>query len=694
MHKLPQLLRQCRLDNRGAGFVSVLVAMMVVSLLGTTLLYTSYTAVQIKMTERIGKQTFYHAASAMSELQAGLQEVVSDAIDRSYREVMVHYSKAFSENENYDMTTAFQKVFRKHFFAWQYETPDKEKKALFHDFSGKYVYQLETLQSFLSKTQGVVLETIADANNNAIYQEDKQQIVLKGIRLSYTNPKGDTDMVSTDFVIQIPAFSYLFSEYNSAGLPEFAVVARGTFQQTGTQAELDIEGSAYAGKVDLSSQGQTLSLKNGTLICKGDFTVTGVEHSRMPRFSLSAGAGLWADGLVLKQAAKVELAGACYVADDLSLDGIGAEAVISGQYYGFGDSTTDANKSSAILVNAKDTKLNLAKAKQLMLAGHSFISEGTSSMMGESISVRSNQQLYLIPAEELRQVNPQIHSNPLLLPNGEDIPTASLALGTGRTIQTIVKPIPGTGQKVCYYFMGFQDSTQANAYFKEKFAQNPAKISDYLRLYTELSIAEGSLRTAGYTLIPDPNKPKEYILANVSEPNALGNTTAMQGMFQNMCKTLLPIAVNTSAQNPYDYFVNVNQINTAFGKVEKKQYGFQNDTGDTVAMLYTGDYTVNEDTPDTVCLILATGNITVKRDRFQGLMMAGGDVTIEGSVKALSAQDDQVMRALSAKQQGTDRMFYDFLNVDISSEQSSQRMGAENSWNPDTLVSVAQWREY
>ena len=45
-------------NNRGSGVVLVLVCMLFVSILGTTLLYMSYTGFRMKVAERQGKQTF------------------------------------------------------------------------------------------------------------------------------------------------------------------------------------------------------------------------------------------------------------------------------------------------------------------------------------------------------------------------------------------------------------------------------------------------------------------------------------------------------------------------------------------------------------------------------------------------------------------------------------------------------------
>ena len=114
------------------------------------------------------------------------------------------------------------------------------------------------------------------------------------------------------------------------------------------------------------------------------------------------------------------------MANDLNIKGKNSNISLSGLYNGYGNSSTDANESSAILVNGVDSTLDLSKLKRITLAGHAYIgtapdtttpgtggegSGGSGSgtvnpsdttkdiYTGESISVKSNQLMYLVPPE-------------------------------------------------------------------------------------------------------------------------------------------------------------------------------------------------------------------------------------------------------------------------------------------------------
>ena len=105
------------------------------------------------------------------------------------------------------------------------------------------------------------------------------------------------------------------------------------------------------------------------------------------------------------------------VADDLELRGVGSKVTLKGNYYGYnfqknyGTSDTvssDADFSSAMMVNGRTCNLNLKDLNYLMLAGRTFISRKTDAaknqdvLMGESISARTNQLAYYVPAEYVK----------------------------------------------------------------------------------------------------------------------------------------------------------------------------------------------------------------------------------------------------------------------------------------------------
>ncbi len=135
------------------------------------------------------------------------------------------------------------------------------------------------------------------------------------------------------------------------------------------------------------------------------------------------------EGRETNSSEQVNLLGTTYLSDDLTIEsGNSSKVTVPGEYYGYGSPTSarrslnqylynDANDrwsdtalSSAIVINGKNTTLDLSGVRKMMLAGRSYI--GTSNvnsiggknndndiMMGESITVKGTQLAYLLPPE-------------------------------------------------------------------------------------------------------------------------------------------------------------------------------------------------------------------------------------------------------------------------------------------------------
>lgn len=135
---------------------------------------------------------------------------------------------------------------------------------------------------------------------------------------------------------------------------------------------------------------------------------------------------LWAKGLNADSVKNVSLLGTTYFADDLTISGKNNDVKIAGTYYGYGSVDSALNEScrmqeqyknaqmngadlsSAIVINGKNTTLDLSEAQKVMLAGRNYIASSKVSgnrsnkndiITGESITVKGTQLAYLVPSE-------------------------------------------------------------------------------------------------------------------------------------------------------------------------------------------------------------------------------------------------------------------------------------------------------
>lgn len=127
---------------------------------------------------------------------------------------------------------------------------------------------------------------------------------------------------------------------------------------------------------------------------------------------------------------------------------------------------------------------------------------------------------------------------------------------------------------------------------------------------------------------------------NVYEQDASGNYTK-KGIFDNL--------VNKTV---FDKIVN-NQDTTATHKAE-----FANDSEGVKAIVIDGDYTIDNETPNTTSLLIASGNVSVER-AFKGTIISGGTITInfdskgDGSAVDINHDRDMVRHVLDIEKEFT-----------------------------------------
>ena len=160
------------------------------------------------------------------------------------------------------------------------------------------------------------------------------------------------------------------------------------------------------------------------VVCKGEISV-GLNST----FTSAESVNLWARGLQADSVRNVTLSGSTYFADDLTVTGKNNNVKISGNYYGYGSyesatsddcvskdqyvqsGLTGAALSSAIVINGKNTTLDLSDTQKLMIAGRNYIASSkvkanrqtntNDVVTGESLTVKGTQLAYLAPAEIL-----------------------------------------------------------------------------------------------------------------------------------------------------------------------------------------------------------------------------------------------------------------------------------------------------
>lgn len=419
--------------------LTVIVAVSFIGILGLLVLYMALSNFQMKITDLKGKDSFYTAERAIEEIRVGLQEDVGNSMSEAYIKVLETYNKDGS-SKDVVLDKQRQSEFVNEFI--------KKLAARLQNGTDQSEYSLEYLTAYLDlnnsdkfdDTKETLLVTTPSDKTPVMTKDKNSGILLKNLKVIYVDPKGYASVIETDIRLGIPKVQFPTPSTLPDLMNMIVVADQGIVCEAGGTDATTISGSIYSGILkDISDNtilennprtsiwvkpGANLDIQNGEKIVSAGEIYTGQNAT----FISETGVTLWAEGVKLSSA-QVNLLGTTYLSDDLTIEsGNSSKVTVQGEYYGYGSPTSarrslnqylynDANDrwsdtalSSAIVINGKNTTLDLSGVRKMMLAGRSYI--GTSNvnsisgknndndiMMGESITVKGTQLAYLLPPE-------------------------------------------------------------------------------------------------------------------------------------------------------------------------------------------------------------------------------------------------------------------------------------------------------
>lgn len=459
-----------RRDDRGSAIVIVIIAMAMIGILATTMLWMAYMNYMIKVADVRNKNGFYTAEEVVEQIMSGLRRESAAAVGVAYRDVLANWDNLDSEaaRSNLFMTTYMDTLIEK----------------FKHPTQGPSFYNREMLKSYVdadafpssrapgSTNPGASVDETAWDNGGPAGETgeavmevvNNNSIILKNIYVSCTDAEDRVSIVKTDICLDVPK---LIFENNGSidSLYQYSLIG-GEGIEMQTKGIINAQGSMYAGTDKDGKGGLTLGLKteaDGTkkkvggtslvledalrLISRGDIAVQGPSSALTVRDMPGEDNRIYAKNISLNSAA-ASLGSKVYVSNDLTLDGVGSRVALTKEYYGYGNSmlnglpgeaAIDTAKSSAIIINGKDSTVDMSSVTRLLIAGRSYIGPRIGNnlneeagytnplaapgpvttrnpvMMGESIAVKGGQVAYLVPAECIGTVQGEsvIGQNPL-----------------------------------------------------------------------------------------------------------------------------------------------------------------------------------------------------------------------------------------------------------------------------------------
>ena len=437
-------------DDRGSAIVIVIIAMALIGILATTILWASYLNYRIKVNDLKVKNSFYSAETVIEQILAGVKKnVVSASVNEAYQEVVSNWD-ALGTDDN-----------RESYFITAYISAVEDKLGV-GTSGAKYVYDKDVIKKYVDDdlwddTSTSEIEGIdrgpwdnADPEFRLGDATNSYSMSIKNICVEFYDSDGLLSIINTDIAIDVPKLRFTQAGTIDRLYPYVLVGDDGIVAEGNT---IGIKGSIYGGVDDHNKGGIQIAPDSHVtvedaayIISAGDIVVGNASNfvslikqdaELIVRNVSSGGVGyrtnVYAQGLALN-GSHMDISGRVFVANDLILSGRGSNVSLSGQYFGYGkengktrlaDEPDDegntpyvnpAALSSAIVINGKDSTVDLTGLNTLQLAGRAYVSlsetdsvgdqEGLPHvLMGESISVKSNQIAYLVPAECVGTLN-------------------------------------------------------------------------------------------------------------------------------------------------------------------------------------------------------------------------------------------------------------------------------------------------
>ena len=678
-------------DDRGASLLAVLILMVVVSAIAVVITKITIVNIQMKEVERGTKKNFYSADAIMDDLRTGAREQAETALENAYADVLQHYVDYTSGGKN------AQDVFKQNYmnglekyFADPMKTPVDTTNE-----QGNVVYRVAGYDA--DKVKGCILDGtqqgcfVAPADPKYEIDYGTGTFTLKDVRVVYKDAQDYETTITTDLVFSTPDMNFS----GQSQVKEFMKYALIADDQINVNASnVTVDGSVYAGVGGIVASG------NGTGELKGRMILTRGDIVADMGSALKVGDGnssIWAENLMTtgKSAATLDVNGNIYVADDLALNAKESKVTLQGNYYGYnfqknygaGDTVaTDADFSSAIMINGKSSSLNIQNLKYLLLAGRTFIARGNNSsntdiQMGESIAARTNQLAYYVPE---RYVKVESGESTLLkwndaqkvrigekeYPIGESDYAASIHVDPVKLDGWLnhANPIvPYYYINGVNYYLNFKSQQDANEFYAAYYAGNTSKagglagtyldkdaliIDEHNKMIMTLSgdimyrtKPEEMFQEKEVTIEPDNWKDSAGLLWDYCSKLAVSYKSLELGL-KDFGQSVTPDQVRFSVTDENGHEKIDKSIDPLFDKLidrsalqeEIAKHKNPGDAGFTVYHpaddVYLIDNTGVYDLPTSITkgIVVATGSVKVSGN-FEGLIISGGKVTFDANVQ-------------------------------------------------------------
>lgn len=656
-------------SDQSSVVVAVALAVMVALIFGLLIFSTFCRSTQVKGIEKNASDNFYGAEKVMEELCVELQADVSEFYNAAYTEVMAAY-------DTYDSAEEMQKAYEDKFLAMM-----EEKLCSVSGY-----YEVSAIQNYLEDRYDEEVVTIGAAcveeGGNVVYQNILEEVdgalYIRNIYVKYAED-GYSDAITTDIRIDVPSVTFAKISTMPA-ITDYAVIADSGIEMTGTKVYYTIEGKLFAGLLDPMIEGEeatgsidisggaNVTLTSEEMVAEGD-----VEVRNGATFTADENTTIWANGVSTMKgtsdANSVSLLGKTYIKDDTTINGKNNTVTLGGAYYGYGGSATSTSDSSAIIINGTGTTLKMDSLDTMVLAGTSFVgTKGEAAdklglngdevntsdiLMGDSVAVKTNQLIYMLPIECCVTDSGSSLGNPMTYSDYKKIEKtwdswkkkalATTIRGLGRSISSYgnvdITPVFSNKQNgTVYLYLEFESAEAASEYFMDCYGSTTAgkKAKEYFENYLKAFSIKSSaqIQSAGNYLVQGSAGSAVYkeATAGIADVNleSIYDELIMQSSFQNVIneddlKDYADSTVTDYKGKEFAGYEETTKVPSTVAGIEPRTVKVVLVDNEEEAYTIDGDFTG---------VLIATGDVKVTNsgaNEINGLIICKGTLSMEGA---------------------------------------------------------------
>ncbi len=266
-------LKKLKRNNKGASFFIVIVAMLFLTVLSTAIVYSSFTAYNVKITSKRANTAFYTVDNAMEEIKTGFQNVVSKCAKDGYEKALLVYNDPSS-----DVSTVFADTYKNSFYNYKYDT---DKNLFIPEGGGSWnvsgtlrgAVKKDGILSFVDEglRDKVTIMNGSDPRFELVKDENGLvNVTIKGLKVEFTD-QGYTSHITTDIKLMMPKV-VIYGDNSANPLDTFVMIAdkglNTAANANNASNPLTISGDAFFGDINIS-QGKPVNFLDNSNIYVG-----------------------------------------------------------------------------------------------------------------------------------------------------------------------------------------------------------------------------------------------------------------------------------------------------------------------------------------------------------------------------------------------------------------------------------------